>query len=208
MKSLILAIIAALLALTQLGCAVNSRPGDLTPEQAALRVNPPRNGAQRLSIVKPAPEGALVVFEDIAQQRQDPSAIGIGYAYVTLQASGWLPSGGGWAGGQPQHSVLLEISSYGSPNERMIIFGKVVDPRAAQVIVGFPGGQVRDTTVNGLFGMVVVPYTLVCRLEFLDSEENRIGLFDYSGTAMDLSELLHGRAVQAKQDCAVPENRP
>ncbi len=208
-----------LLNLAQAGCGFSAAPvpvapilpgqGAASPEQAAMRMNPPRNGEQRISVVKPAPEGALVVFENIAQQQEDPSVIEIGYAYVTLQAFGWVSSGGGGAGGQPQHSILLSTSSFGGPMDRMIIYGKVVDPRVAQVVVGFPSGQVRDTTVNGLFGMVVVPYTLVCRIELLDAEERQIGLFDHSGTAMDLAEILHGRAAQAKEACALaPEEKP
>lgn len=205
----ILLVIVALLAASQLGCAFVGPPGDLTPEQAALRTNPPRNGAQRFSVVKPAPEGALVVFENIAQQQGEPSAIEIGYAYVTLQASGWLANGGGAAGGQPQHSILVHIPWSGGPMERMIIYGKVVDPRVAQVVVGFPGGQVRDTTVNGLFGMVVVPEAPVCRLELLDAEEKQVELFDYSGTALDLAEILHSRAAQSREACTLaPENKP
>jgi hypothetical protein len=209
MKSLILVVIVALLALIQLGCVVNGRPVDLTPEQAALRVEPPRKGEQRFSLRKSAPEGVLIVFENVANPPGAPDSFEAGFALVKPESFGWAVHESGTIGGNPSNGMLVSMASPNRPDDHTIFFGKIVDERVRRVLASFSSGQqAQDAVVNGLFGMFV-PQAILCRLELMDAEGQRVRLFDLDDVNRGLVRLLDVPIGLARQECKLSqENKP
>ncbi len=202
MKIFVLLFIVALLALSPLGCAFIPMLGDPTPEQAALHIDPPKNGEQRFSVLKPAPDGVLVVYENFANVPGDPNQVQAGYAFVTQERFGWAVHEGGGVGGRPQHGILAFVNRRDNPGQHTILMGKTVDQRVDHIAALFSTGQViEDTVANGLFGIVVEPKASLCQLVLLDTQRQRIELFGLKGEAQDLTELLHGDIDRARDEC-------
>ncbi len=203
-------VVVALLALSQLGCVVNGRRGDLTPEQAALRVEPPRKREQRVSRLRSAPEGMFVIFENVADPPGDPHRVKIGVARVTLEWYGWDVRDQATVGGSPSHGILISEAWSGRPEDDAIFFGRIVDERVSHMLASFSSGQrVEDTVVDGLFGVFVVPKAILCRLELTDTQGQRVQLFDLIERDRELVEFLDVPIGPARQECQrSQENKP
>ncbi len=200
--SRILVIVVALLTFLVPGCVVNGRWMDLTAEQAALRVNPPGNGEPRFQALKPAPDGVLAVFENVADHPNEPGRVEAGYAFVTRELFGWTVVEGGSMSDTPTHGVLVSVTPPDHKSDRTILIGKVVNPRVSRVRAGFSAGQQReDAMVNGLFGMVAIANSSLCWLELIDAGGQRIELFDLNDRGGSLPALLHGDVDRALEEC-------
>jgi hypothetical protein len=205
-----LLIIVALIALSQLGCVVNGRRVELTAEQAALHVEPPRKGEERFSLRRSAPEGVLIVFENVANPPRDPDWFKIGVALVARESFGWAVQNSGTFASNSRHGMLISTMAPGGPDNTLVFYGKIVDARVRRVLASFSSGQqMEDTVVNGLFGMIVVPQATLCRLELMDAEGQRIESFDWGDVNRVLAGFLGVPVGLAQQECKLSqENKP
>ncbi len=194
----LLALIAILLLI---GCTVWGGSQAATPEQLALRMTPLKRGAQRSTVVKPAPGGTLVIYEDIVPQ-QNPDEFDIGYAYVVLEPFGWRVREGGNAAGRGTRPLWMFGHTPTPASSWSMVVGKVRDPSVSRITAVFSNGQaVQDVIVNGLFGAVVVPSGWLCQLDLWDAQERQFESYDYKGSGGNLFELVPVPPEPAQQAC-------
>ncbi len=193
--------IAQVPVLLLIGCTVwGGSPA--TPEQLAHRMTPLKSGAHRSTVVKPAPGGTLVIYEDILPQ-QNPNEFEIGYAYVALEPLfGWRIREGGNAAGTGTRPLWVFGHAPQPASSWSMVVGKVRDPRVTRITAVFSNGQaVQDVIVNGLFGVVLVPSGLLCQLDLWDAHGRQIESYDYKGSGGNLFELAPVLPETAKQAC-------
>ncbi len=183
------------------GCfAVGTGVGQ-TPEQAAAQSQPPPADVQRVYVVKPAPNGSLVIHRDIGTAAKSADNFTVGFAYVTPEWFGWTAHENGGMGGMPDTEELaLFTDSPDTPTNHTIIVGLTKDPNVNTAVATFGTGQtMRDHVVNGLFGMVAEPKTPPCQLELLNARGERIKLIDFRNTGS--AQHVEIWADRIQKDC-------
>lgn len=197
-RSLFVAVLVSLLP----GCGVFVPiAAGLDPAAALERVSPRAANEERIYVRKPAPDGALIVY----QSSDGRFASYFGYGYMTQTDRGWQmrEGGGGGRAGPPEKDepLYMLISSPETLADYTILTGLVLDQRIEVAQVTFADGQIKmDTSANGLIGILVKPKNAVCRIKLLGAQNSV--LFDFE-LAKNPAELVLGPDIVdwAKREC-------